>query len=100
MDKLKEIDDIIIYGADDIEKRSAVVGFNIGIISSTEIAYILDSAFDIQVRSGLQCGSLAHRSLGTLDQGIIRVSFSYFNTKEEVEEFIEAIKKITEEMKL
>lgn len=100
IDELKKIDGITIYGAEDIEKRSAVIGFNIGSIPSTEIAYVLDSAFDIQVRSGLQCGSLAHRSLGTLDQGIIRVSFSYFNSKEEVEEFIESIKKINDEMKV
>ncbi len=99
MDELKKIDDIIIYGPDDVARRSAVIGFNIGSISSTEIAYILDSAFDIQVRSGLQCGSLAHKSLGTLDQGIVRVSFSYFNKEEEVREFISAIKKITAELK-
>lgn len=98
MDELKKINGIIIYGPDDITKRSAVIGFNIASIASTEVAYILDSAFDIQVRSGLQCGSLAHKTLGTLEQGIVRVSFSYFNKEEEVMDFIHAIKKIKHEL--
>lgn len=38
----------------------------------------------IAVRTGLHCAPLAHRSAGTLDTGTIRLSFSDFNTPEEV----------------
>ena len=53
---------------------------------------------DIAVRSGLHCASLAHQTLGTLNQGIVRASFSYFNTENEVNEFVEGIKKLAEEI--
>ena len=38
----------------------------------------------IAVRAGLHCAPLAHRSAGTLDTGTVRISFSDFNTPEEV----------------
>jgi len=61
---------------------------------STDISYILDSEFDIEVRSGLHCAALAHETLGTTAQGVVRVSFSYFNTISEVDEFIKIIGQI------
>lgn len=91
---LKQYDNVKIYGPNDVSKRCAVVSFNIGDTPSTDISYILDSEFDIEVRSGLHCSALAHQTLGTVDQGVIRVSFSYFNTKKEVETFIKIIGKI------
>ena len=91
---LKQYDNVKIYGPNDVSKRCAVVSFNIGDAPSTDISYILDSEFDIEVRSGLHCSALAHQTLGTVDQGVIRVSFSYFNTKKEVEAFIKIIGKI------
>jgi selenocysteine lyase/cysteine desulfurase len=44
----------------------------------------------IAVRAGLHCAPLAHRTAGTLDTGTVRVSFSAFNTKEEVFRFLHA----------
>ena len=54
----------------------------------------MDSEFDIEVRSGLHCAALAHETLGTTAQGVVRVSFSYFNTISEVDEFIKIIGQI------
>ena len=98
IDGLKKIDKIKIYGPEDFSKRAGVVAFNIGDLPSTDVSYILDSAMDIAVRSGLHCASLAHQTLGTLSQGIVRASFSYFNTENEVNEFVEGIKKLAEEI--
>jgi len=47
----------------------------------------------IAVRSGLHCAPLAHRSAGTLDTGTVRLSFSDFNTPEEIERLIPAIQR-------
>lgn len=95
---LQTIDNVRIYGPKNYTKRAGVVAFNIGDIPSTDISYILDNALDVAVRSGLHCASLAHKTLGTLEQGIVRVSFSYFNTESEVTEFIEGMKKLVEEI--
>lgn len=46
----------------------------------------------IAVRGGLHCAPLAHRSADTLDTGTVRVSFSAFNTPEEVDVFLKKMK--------
>ncbi len=41
----------------------------------------------ICVRGGLHCAPLAHAALGTQSTGTVRVSFSYFNTRDEIDHF-------------
>ena len=71
-----------------------VIGFNIKDFGSTEVAQILSDKYNICVRGGLHCAGLKHRFLGTLEQGVVRASLSYFNTFTECEKFIRAIKQI------
>ena len=42
----------------------------------------------VAVRAGMHCAPLAHRTAGTLDSGTVRLSFSAFNTPEEVDRFM------------
>ena len=74
------------------ENTSGVLAFNIPNVDSTEVATYLDEKWNICVRSGYHCAPLKHQALGTLDQGAVRVSLSFFNTYQEVEKFIFAIK--------
>lgn len=74
------------------ENTSGVLAFNIPNVDSTEVATYLDEKWNICVRSGYHCAPLKHQVLGTLDQGAVRVSLSFFNTYQEVEKFIFAIK--------
>jgi selenocysteine lyase/cysteine desulfurase len=48
----------------------------------------------IAVRAGLHCAPLAHESAGTLEKGTVRVSVSAFNSQNQVEIFIDEIKKL------
>lgn len=48
----------------------------------------------IAVRAGLHCAPLAHRTAGTLDTGTVRLSFSHWNTREEVSRFLVAMGEI------
>ncbi|WP_311537593.1 aminotransferase class V-fold PLP-dependent enzyme [uncultured Anaerococcus sp.] len=79
--------------------ESPIVSFNIGSIPSDEIALILDEDYNIQVRPGAHCAPLIHKHFGTENQGILRFSFSYFNTDDEVEEAIKAVKEIAQTYK-
>jgi len=81
------------------ENTSGVFAFNIPGIDSVDVANYLDEHFDICVRSGFHCAPLKHKSLGTLDGGAVRVSFSYFNTYQEVEKLVFAIKTLLKKMK-
>ena len=95
LDKLEEVPNIKIYGTKDSKKRAAVIAINIGDMDSGEITFILDSEYDIATRSGIHCAPLAHKTLGTLEQGAVRFSLGYFNTKEEIDKAVEALKEIS-----
>lgn len=86
---------VTVYGPALGMLRTPVISFNIGTESSSEIGYILDQVFDIGVRSGLHCSPLAHQTMGTVHQGMIRASFGYFNTTDDVEQALAAITEIT-----
>lgn len=95
LDKLEQVPDIKIYGPKDSKKRAAVISINIGDMDSGEITFLLDSEYDIATRSGIHCAPLAHKTLGTLEQGAVRFSMGYFNNKEEIDSAIEALKEIS-----
>lgn len=95
LDRLEEIPNIIIYGPKDSKKRAAVISINIENIDSGEITFLLDSEYNIATRSGIHCSPLAHQSLGTLQQGAVRFSLGYFNTKEDIDSAIKALKNIS-----
>lgn len=92
---IEDIKNIKFYSKAWIDLESPIVSFNIGDIPSDEIALILDEDYNIQVRPGAHCAPLIHKHFGTENQGILRFSFSYFNTDEEVDEAIKAVKEIT-----
>ena len=94
--KLGEIEDVHLFGPDPGVDRLAVIPFVIKGIDSHEIAMILDEHYQIAVRAGLHCTPLAHESIGTHHSGAVRVSFGMNNTKEEVDQLIQAIKEIRE----
>jgi selenocysteine lyase/cysteine desulfurase len=84
------------YGPKTTKRRGAVLSFNLGDMASTEVAFILDTVYNIAVRAGLHCSPLAHNFFSTLEQGTIRVTPGIFNTIEEIEILIKAIKEIRE----
>ncbi len=92
--RLEEVPGIVIYGTKDSKKRAAVISINIEDMDSGEITFLLDSEYDIATRSGIHCAPLAHKTLGTLEQGAVRFSLGYFNTKNDIDKAIEALKKI------
>ena len=95
LERLEEIPNIKIYGLKDAKKRASVISINIGNMDSGEITFLLDSEYDIATRSGIHCAPLAHKTLGTLEQGAVRFSIGYFNTKEEIDKSIDALKEIS-----
>ena len=98
LEEASKINGIKLYGPCDINKQAAVVSLNIKDYDSSEIAYILDEQYDIMVRPGLHCAPLAHKTIGTFDQGVVRFSFSPFNTMEEIEYAIKSLREIAKEV--
>lgn len=97
IDEILKIDGVKLYGPKSAKERAAVIAVNIKDLDSGEVTFRLDREFEIATRSGIHCAPLAHKSIGTLEQGAVRFSLGYFTTKEEVEEAIKAIKVIASE---
>ncbi|HLR61209.1 MAG TPA: aminotransferase class V-fold PLP-dependent enzyme [Lentibacillus sp.] len=97
---LKQIEGITCYGPDVQDERMPIVAFNVLNIPSQEIAMVLDSHYDIAVRAGLHCSPLTHETLNTTNRGVVRASFSMYNTEEEAEQFLQAIQEVTESYNL
>lgn len=89
---VREIPEIKLYGAFDQPTRSAIVSLNVGDIDSAEISDALMQGWGIATRPGAHCAPLMHRALGTERQGVVRFSFGYFNTDEEVDIAIDALR--------
>ncbi len=86
---------ITVYGPREWERRIGIVSFNLASHTSSELASRLDVEYNICVRSGLHCAPLAHRTMGTMESGVVRASFSYMNTMEDVDHLLDALKEIT-----
>ena len=89
---LREIPGIDLYGPDDPSYRTAIVSFNIAGLMPSEAAQELDERFAIMSRPGLHCAPAAHRTIGTFPRGTVRFGFGAFNTEEEIDAALEAVR--------
>lgn len=91
-ESVREIPGIRIYGDFENNIRMPIVSLNLGDEDSGRVSDWLAVQADICTRSGGHCAPLMHRALGTEEQGMVRFSFSSFNTMEEVAAAAEALK--------
>ncbi|OIP72833.1 MAG: cysteine desulfurase [Candidatus Infernicultor aquiphilus] len=91
---LKEIPEVTLYGGDYRKEQVAVVSFNLKDKWPSEVGMRLDEEYDIMCRVGLHCSPATHKTIGTFPRGTVRFSMSWFNTLEEVDQAIIAIRDI------
>ena len=94
---VKDVPGVKVYGDYSQKERCAIVTLNIGDYDSSEVSDELLMEYDISTRSGGHCAPLMHEALGTVEQGAVRFSFSHYNTEEEVDTAIRAIRELAEE---
>lgn len=92
--KMKENNNLFFYGDYDNSKRTPIVSFSSNLLSSDEIADELSENYDIAVRCGAHCAPLVHQHFNTVESGMVRCSFAFSNTIEEVEKLISALNEI------
>ena len=95
-DGIKDLPEVTVYGDWQNSERTAIVSVNLGTEESGQVSDWLWEDYGIAVRAGAHCAPLMHKALGTEKQGAVRFSFSYFNTEEEVDTAIQALKEILE----
>lgn len=91
---IKEIESVKIYGDFSRLDRCAIVSINIGEYDSGQVALELEEIYEITTRAGGHCAPKMHEALGTINQGVVRFSFSYHNTEEEIALAIKAVKEL------
>lgn len=85
--KLKEIEEIIIYS----NNSNSLISFTIANIHAHDVASILDS-YGIAIRAGHHCAMPLHNVIKEVSTN--RVSFGIYNTKEDIDRLVDALKKI------
>jgi cysteine desulfurase / selenocysteine lyase len=84
-----------VFGHRDMSRRVGTLSFRSAALLAAELGGILDQAFDIAVRPGLHCAPYIHKAIGSYPDGLVRVSPGPFNTEEDVDRLVEALKEVT-----
>ena len=93
---VKEVPGITVYG-DFSRQRMAIVTLNIGNYESGAVSDALSEEYGIATRPGAHCAPRMHQALGTVQQGAVRFSFSWFNTEQEIDAAIQAVRELAAE---
>lgn len=91
---LSEMGKIKLSPLSNEDGRSGIVSFVVNGVHTEEVGYLLEHSFDIRIRTGLHCAPLIHQDLGSYPEGNLRISFSIFNTEDELDTFVKALKVI------
>ena len=95
LEALNGIPSVNLMGTFDTDKTLGIVSFVVEGYQSDEVGIILDDEYDIAVRTGYHCAPYIHDYLGVKPyHGTIRIGIGQFNTKEDIDALISAIKSL------
>jgi len=89
--RMQECDGVKIYGPEDASLKCGILPFGVNGISSHDVALFLDS-YGIMIRSGFHCAQPLHEKFELKSSA--RASFYIYNTREEIDRLVEALKEI------
>ena len=92
VERMQECSKVTIHGSSDLSKKCGIIPFSVKGLSSHDVALICDN-YGIMIRSGYHCAQPLHQQVLKL-QSSDRASFYIYNTKEEIDRFIEVLKEI------
>ena len=95
-DGVRDLPGVSVYG-DFSRERAPIVALNIGDLDSGEVSDELSERWSIATRPGAHCAPRLHRALGTEEQGAVRFSWSWYNTEDETDVAIDAVRTLAEE---
>jgi cysteine desulfurase/selenocysteine lyase len=90
-ERIRECSNVTLYGPTDLSKKCGIIPFAVKGFSSHETAALFDE-YGIALRSGYHCAQPLHEVLKL--QSSARASFYIYNTKEEVDRFVEILKEL------
>lgn len=94
LEGVEDIPGMKVYGDFSTDYRTAVVALNCADEDSALVADELAYTYGIATRAGAHCAPRMHQALGNTEQGAVRFSFAWYNTEEEVDQAIAALKEL------
>ena len=91
MQRIKEMSNVTIYGPKDASLKCGIIPFGVEGLSSHDVALLLDS-YGIMIRSGFHCAQPLHKIFKIGSSA--RASFYIYNTREEIDRFVDVLKEI------
>jgi cysteine desulfurase family protein len=91
LEGLGDIAGVQVYGPAAVERRVAVVSFNVRGKDGAHLGFALDEVYGIATRVGLHCAPDAHRTLGSFPVGTVRASLGPFSTETDVDALLRAL---------
>lgn len=95
LEELMKLPYITIYGSENVIDRVGVISFNIQDVHPHDVSTLVDY-YGVAIRAGHHCAHPLMRFLNI--NATCRVSFYFYNTKEEIDIFIEGIKSVRKEL--
>lgn len=93
---VKDMPNVKLFAAPGgMQNQAGVISFAVEGFKANEVAAILDDKYDIAVRAGHHCAALIHKHIGSAPyEGTVRLSPGYFNTVEEIDTLVDALKNL------
>lgn len=92
---MKEISSIHFYCDYDHYLHTPIIAFNLGDYESAKVSDLLSYRYHITTRCGAHCAPRMHDHLHTKESGIVRLSLSFLNSIEDIEEVLRALKELS-----
>jgi cysteine desulfurase/selenocysteine lyase len=89
VERMKECSKVTVYGPSDLSTKCGIIPFSVKGLSSHDVALFCDN-YGIMMRSGYHCAQPLHQIFKL--ESSARASFYIYNTKEEIDRFIEVLK--------
>jgi selenocysteine lyase/cysteine desulfurase len=96
-EQMCKIPGITVYGDFSSKNRCPIVTLNVRDYDSGQVSDVLAEEYAMATRPGAHCAPLMHQTLGTVQQGAVRFSFSHYNTKEEIKIAVSALQELAQE---
>lgn len=91
---LEEAGKLRVAGKHTLEGRTGVISVLTTSADPAEVAFALDSEYGIMTRVGLHCAPNTHKTLDTYPTGTVRFSVGYWNTEEDIDAAVKALKEL------
>lgn len=91
LERISEIDWVTVYGSNNVEHRGGIISFNVKDVHPHDVSTVLNN-YGVAIRAGHHCAQPLMGYLGI--QSSSRASFYFYNTHEEIDKFIVALKQV------